>query len=433
MPNLSDKYKVYDCFERQTVDLPLATVLNSSGTLNILPEVKARGYFDIDYRGDKLTFVAGRYVGLIPINDNICINVKPKIEISDLVRVIAIAGGELGVLRFFTRGYEKEGRPETAIIIVVLRTLLEQLHEVATEGLLKEYRRAAGEGFLRSRINFNRTLQRHWSRGKFASASWDSFSFSKDNDPNRLVKYTLWYCGTLLESFVVPADIRRELAEVYDLFDAIPLDPTKALVARVRSLVQRQAIPRLRHYYDGVCETCLFIAGNDSISLKVRGSDVDLLSFVLNLEDMFERYVRNILRGSLEGTSNEVRVIDGNKEGRSYLFIDSRTMEVKPDIVVRKGLKSSLIADVKYKLKVNESDRYQLIAHTYSCGVRRALFVLPSFGDGTDGLVRCGQVRDSTGIEIYEYRMRLDGDIEKQERLLSQSVETLMAGSTAAT
>ena len=427
MPNSSGKYEVYECFERQAIDLPLSCVLNASGTLNILPEVKSRGYFDIDYRGDRLTFVAGRYVGLIPINDSVCINVKPKIDIADLVRLISIAGGELGVLRFFTRGYEKEKHTEEAIIILVLRTLLEQLHQVATEGMLKEYRQFQGDGFLKPRINFSRTLQQHWARGKFASVSWDRFEFTNDNDPNRLIKYTLWYCGRLLESCSVPSEIRRDLAEVYSFFDQVPLDHSKTFVPKVRVVIARQALPALRHYYYDVLNTCLFIVANESISLKVRGTDVDLLSFVLNLEDMFERYVRNVLRDGLELNDTSLKVLDGNKEGRSYLFIDSRAMEVKPDIVVRKNSKTALIADVKYKLKINEGDRYQLIAHAYSCGVKKALFVIPSFENAVDGLVRRGQMNNVDGIEIFEYYMRLDADVENQEKLLVESVASLVS------
>jgi 5-methylcytosine-specific restriction endonuclease McrBC regulatory subunit McrC len=101
-------------------------------------------------------------------------------------------------------------------------------------------------------------------------------------------------------------------------------------------------------------------------------------------------------------------------------------MEVRPDIVVRKHFKTVLIADVKYKLKINEHDRYQLIAHAYSCGVRRALFVIPSFENGIDGLVRRGQMCDNNGIEVYEYHMRLDSDIQTQEKLLSESVASLI-------
>lgn len=427
MPTASASYQVYDCFERQAVDLPLASVLGMSGTLNVLPEVRTRGYFDIDFRGDRLTFVAGRYVGLIPISDKICINVKPKVEIGDLVRLIAIAGGEVGVLRTFTRGYTKESQPAAAVIAIVLRTLVEQLREVAEQGLLKRYEKISGEGVLRPRINFNKTLQRQWSRGQFTTVSWSSFTFSTDNDANRLIKFTLWYCGRLLQSTGMASDLSEELNQIYEYFDHLPLDHSKEFVHGVRSSLVQRAFPDLRHYYYDICNTCLFLIGNHSISLKVRGTDIDLLSFVLNLEDVFERYVRNILRAGLPAAVDDIRVLDGNREGKSYLFRDSKAMEVRPDVVVTKGYKPVLIADVKYKPKLNEADRYQLIAHAYSCGVQRALFVLPSFEAAYDGLIRRGQIRDTNGIEIYEYHMRLDTTLEDQEASLSREVAALLA------
>ena len=425
MATYSAKYKVFDCLERQAVDVPIDSLLGPNGTLNILPAVKARGYFDIDYRGDKLTFVAGRFVGLIPISQDICISVKPKIEIVDLVRLIAIAGGEIGVLPFFIRGYEKHTRQETTVIPILLRTLLEQLRQLESEGMLKEYLPFEGEGVFRNRINFGRTLHHQWARGKFTSASWNAFAFTTNNAANQLIKYTLWYCGGLLDSCMVSHDLREQLTEVFSLFDQVSLDPQQSFLSPVRSLLQRDALPTLRHYYRDVCNTCLFIIGNDSVSLTMQGTDIDLLSFILNLEDLFERFVRKVLQRSLHSIPG-LRVLDGNREGRSFLFYDSRAMEVRPDIVIQRAGSTVLIADVKYKPKVNESDRYQLIAHAYSCGVRRALFVLPSYEAAQHGLVRRGQLIDKDGLEIFEYYIRLDKDIPAQEQALTNCIAGLV-------
>lgn len=427
MPSVSAKYQVYDCCERQSVDLPLSSLLNASGTLNVLPEVRSRGYFDIDFRGDRLTFVAGRFVGLIPISDTICINVKPKVEIQDLVRLIAIAEGEVGVLRFM-RGYVREARPEVAVIALVLRTLVEQLRDVLTEGLLKRYEKTSGEGVLKPRINFHRTLQKQWSRGKFTTVSWNSFTFSTDNDANRLIKFTLWYCGRLLQSVGIASDVLESVNDIYQYFDDLPLDQHKAFVPGARLMIEQRAFPDLRHYYYDICQTCLFLIGNDSISLRVRGNDIDLLSFVLNLEDIFEGYIRNVLRERFRSAVPEAQVLDGNREGKSYLFRDSKTMEVRPDIVIKKRFQPVLIADAKYKPKLTETDRYQLISHAYSCGVKRAVSILPSFDAATHGLIRRGQLRDAEGIEIYEYHMRLDTALEAQEESLSREIAGLLAG-----
>lgn len=425
MPPFSAKYKVFDCLERQAVDVPLESLLSSNGDLRILPEVRARGYFDIDYRGDKLTFVAGRFVGTIPITEEICINVKPKIEILDLVRLIAIAGGDIGVLRFFARGYEKRAAQDRTIISLLLVTLLEQLRQLESEGMLKGYRSVEGEGVFRNRLNVGRTLRRHWSRGKFASASWDNFAFTNDNAPNQLIKYTLWYCGKLLDSYKLSDEFRMELSEVFSLFDQVSLDLHKRFLSPVKLLLERNALPTLRHYYYEICKTCLFIIGNDSVSLTVQGSDIDLLSFVLNLEDLFERFVRNVLQRALSSIP-QIRVLDGNREGRSHLFFDSRAIDVKPDIVIQRNGSTLLIADVKYKVKITESDRYQLIAHAYSRGVRRAIFILPSYEMEHSGLVRSGQLLDREGLELFEYRMRLDGDIEREEVALATCIAGLI-------
>src|SRR5216684_7817826 len=108
MPHSSASPVIYDCQERHAVNLPLDHVLLPNGKLDILPAVMSKGYFDIDYRGDALSFVAGRYVGLIPINDRVLIDVKPKVPVKNLLRLIDIAGEELGVLHFFERDYREQ-------------------------------------------------------------------------------------------------------------------------------------------------------------------------------------------------------------------------------------------------------------------------------------------------------------------------------------
>jgi 5-methylcytosine-specific restriction enzyme subunit McrC len=420
----SGKYVVYDCVERQPVDLPIDVVLASSGTLNIYPEVKSHGYFDVDYRGDKLTFVAGKYIGLIPINDAVCIQVQPKIAISNLVRLIAVANGDIGILSFFKRGYEEDANFSSTVIPLLLRTLLSQLELLQTDGVLKRYERREGEGVLQGRINFPKTLQRHWSRGKLASAAWDTYRFTKDNPPNRLIKYTLWYCGRLLDACSVSPEIRAGLDEVYSIFEEVPLDHELSFIPEVRHLILENGFPNARLYYYEICRTCLLIVGNHSVSLRPTGTDIDLLSFILNLEDLFERYIRNILKEHLSGAS--LYVLDGNREGRSYLFHDTRAMEVRPDIVIRWGTETALVADVKYKPKISEADRYQIISHAYSCGASKALFVLPAFSGGVEGLVRRGQVKDQGGLEIFEYHFRLDSDLQEQEAKLSVVVADLV-------
>src|SRR5580700_10841231 len=103
MPAPSHKPTIFPCVERQSVAVPLNDLLTTTGKFEIWPIVASKGYFDIDYRGGQLVFKAGKFVGLIPINDRVVIDVKPKVSVADLLHIVDVAEEEVSFLDFFTR------------------------------------------------------------------------------------------------------------------------------------------------------------------------------------------------------------------------------------------------------------------------------------------------------------------------------------------
>jgi len=352
--------------------------------------------------------------------------VKPKIAVRDLFRLLDIAGQELNVLRFFERGYNEREVADKTVIHLLIKTLLRQLQALDELGIFKGYIRDTGSGPFKPRVNFARTLQRHWSRGNFSQASFESFRLSKDHPLNRLLKYTIWYCGNYLSLREGAADLKEQVNFFLDMLETVPLDRSLAYLPAVRRILDSGQIPGLRHYYEGLARTCLFIIGNSSISLEIRGEDISLLSFILNLEELFEKYIRNVLKRGVPGAQGGIRVLDGNKEGGAYLFSDSRMYEIHPDIIITTSGKPSLIADVKYKQKITEADRYQIIAHASSMKAQTAIIVVPSFLGGPTGLIRRGRIGDrSVGIEVFEFNFRLDDDLPSEEKRFSEQIFAL--------
>ncbi len=429
MPAFYRRAKIFRGVERQPIGVPLSDVLTASGKLDILPSVVSKGYFDIDYRNGQLTLVAGKYIGLIPINDRVLIEVRPKAEMGDLLHILEIAEEDLGYLHFFERSYKDKSGSESTIIQIIVRSLLRQLRAVAQEGLHKTYSLTHLHGTFKPRINFPRTMQKNWCRGAFSQTSSDVFEFTKDNPLNRLVKYTLWYCGRYSTVAKASEDIRSELEYFYNLFATVPLDTSLGFLPEAKSMVTLKKIPQLRQYYSELAKTCFLIAEHRSISLESEGNSVSLLSFILNLEDIFEKYVRNVVKKFCSTAGSDFRILDGNTELRARLFHDARSFDIKPDIAFRIGACTPLVVDVKYKPKVSESDRYQIITHALSLGSSRAILVLPGYGDGLRGLVRRGQIKDASGIEVYEYHLNLESQLPEQEADLGNSLLSLAQSS----
>lgn len=92
--------RVIEAIERQPVTIPIKEVMGDDGLFSFVPEVKEKGYFDIDYRKNELVIIAGNYIGQVPLTEDIVIHVTPKVPIANLARIIGIASQPIRCLDF---------------------------------------------------------------------------------------------------------------------------------------------------------------------------------------------------------------------------------------------------------------------------------------------------------------------------------------------
>jgi 5-methylcytosine-specific restriction enzyme subunit McrC len=420
----SSRATIYSCTERQIVPIPSSEFVGAHGKIQLFKEVLSRGYFDVDFRGGEVVLVAGKFVGLIPLNDNIVVEILPKTKLTDFARMLEIAGEDPGSLHFFEHGYaEKEGIDRFFLLIV--KSLVRQLRPIAEEGMLKSYSRRGGVHTFKPTIQFSKTLQRVWAKGNFSHSYSDVFEFTKDTPLNRLVKYALWFCGQYMASQAKGQALAAELELYANLFETVPLDLKLSFLTEVEDVVRSRQLPTTRQYYLAIAKLCLMIARNRSVTPDSTGGDARLLSFIINLEDVFEKYVRNALRAFARSERPDLSIKNGNLEGRGHLFHDSTVFPISPDIVVSRGGEQPLIADVKYKPRTTEADRYQLISHAAALRAAIAISILPASEAG-NGLVRKGQVRDTEGIQVFEYYMPLTANLVEEERRMAERIFALI-------
>src|SRR5208282_520770 len=142
MPAPSSKATLYSCIERQVAPVPPSEFLGPQGRIRVFKEVLSRGYFDVDFRSGEIVLVAGRFIGLIPLNEGVVVEILPKIPLTDFVHILEIAGEDPGSLQFFERAYlERHGVDR--FFPLIAKSLLQQLRSLAQEGILKEYCRKA--------------------------------------------------------------------------------------------------------------------------------------------------------------------------------------------------------------------------------------------------------------------------------------------------
>jgi 5-methylcytosine-specific restriction endonuclease McrBC regulatory subunit McrC len=143
------------------------------------------------------------------------------------------------------------------------------------------------------------------------------------------------------------------------------------------------------------------------------------------LQKVFEKYVFFALQNYSVSEKHSCIIKDGNTSAQSFLFHNNRKFPVKPDTVFELDGKAAMICDQKYKPSPSESDRYQVITHACSYGAKKAILILPASNDEQSSLTKIGQIYDESGIELFEYRINLEGDLPNEERLMAEKLVAL--------
>ncbi len=421
--------------ERKEIDIPISEIVKDGGELNILPSVKK--YFSIDYKpkNDKLTLVAGGYIGFIPINDSLAIEIKPKFSISNLTRIVTIAEDKFKTLDFFSRKYLEKDDSSSVIFEFMAECLANELQALNSEGILKEYVVSSDKTHkIRGRISVSESIKSLWSHGHFNKAAIEYYDFTLNNPFNKLIKYTLNYC--IRELDVISSDkikLRNQLIEFYSTFDAVELDDSRDFLISVLDAIENDKVSVLRKYYINICEICRLIINKVGVSFDEVGSNLEMNSFILDMAKTFENYLLNSIRFHRSVFSESTVLLDGNKEGRKKFYNQPSFAkgDAKPDIIVKEGSEYKIIADAKYKTSSKDTDRYQVISHALSYGAKVAVLILPKGEDRTTkSLVKLGGVGDDFEIEVYEYFYNLSSDnLEQEEINLVTTLESLITTS----
>lgn len=412
--------------ERSEINIPISEVIQEGGLLNILPTVK--NYFSIDYkpRNEKLSLVAGGYIGLIPINPGLAIDIRPKFSIANLTRVVSVAEDKFKTLEFFGRKYREVEDASPVVLEFLAQCLVNELRAVFEEGALKEYlARAEVATQIRGRLLVNDSVKHLWSKGQFHRAFVRYFEFTLDNPFNRLIKYALKFC--IDELGLMERDnskLRNELIEFYLLFDGVAYDRGLKCLDEVFQDIAQEKVSALRNYYINVSEVCRLIVGNKGVSFDEMGTDVELNSFILDMATTFEKYLLNSIRLHRDKLPEEILILDGNDEGKKKFYNQPSHSkgDAKPDIVLKVGKRCVVIADAKYKAKSKDSDRYQVISHALSFDSQIAVLILPRERSYTgDKLVKLGGVGLSNPVDVFEYYFDLSSDdlVKEEEDLAS--------------
>jgi 5-methylcytosine-specific restriction enzyme subunit McrC len=399
---------VYRGREHSEVSLPLEALLEN-GQLKMFEEVRGKKYFNIYSKGTELVFQCGGFVGLIPINENVAIEVAPRIPVSNLDRVLSKGCAEHTLLSMVEKQYAVA--EETAYLVDLLADALSvAIEDLIDWGKLKEYSAEVFTGHPRSgKILMRETLRaRAKAPGRIVAAT-ARFERSPNTLLNSAIKLSLEH---LLGIYRTSKPTQQNLARVSRLnvawlsFQDISVRASRPEIIRYAQDTMRR-IETLSPPYKKAIPIAHAVLRGLGPSQRNLPPSFSLGSLIFNVADAFEGYVRECLKDRLDAI-----VQDGNHGAptgaKRPLFHDSshpvaRIVPATPDILIltNDGAPAAVL-DAKYKPykgipereDVNQAISYAVLYETPICG-------LVFLDRGNSGKVEVyGKVGDITVVGI---------------------------------
>ncbi len=297
---------------------------------------------------------AHNYVGSINV-DGLQVLVRPKIPLRNLFLLLEVGLKERDWHDEAVR-FETTGDLLPALVSFFARTTETTL----ARGLYHSYREQRDRLVaLRGRVDIARQLAQP---GVVIPTACRFTEFTADLIENSYLKAAV--SRSLRVAGVQPIDRRRLMQHLVTLEDVgdVPHRHTDD---------DRVVFTRLNEHYKPALRLARLVLAN--LTLRDAVGETQASSFMLDMNELFERFVTERLRRALRGR------LDVKDQHRDRLD-EERTVAIKPDLLFRSGGSSRFVADIKYKLTDDAAagrhpDYYQLLAYTTALDLSEGVLI----------------------------------------------------------
>ena len=432
------KREVFVGEEQGEIPVPVE-FLFKNGKPNIYDDVLNRNFFRFFLKGDKLIFQAAGFLGLIPINDGVAIEVRSRVPVANLERLLLLTPQySPEILRDRLRNFGLSSVSLPSLLDLLATRLLDAVKEVRAEGLHYWYvQRSQFGSSPTGRIRPFESAKLQASTGRRLAIASSAFERTFDTAPNRCLRLALRHLHDVyrgMRNREGARGIASQLAIEEGYLAVAKLDHTQHFLAD--ALVKApQLLPSTKSSYSAALSVAKMVLQHESVNIRSQTSDVSLSSVLVNMEDVFEGYLRAVLDKHLSG--RRCSVLDGNLNepaGAARLLFDDGTKSnrVTPDVVLTKlspQVSTEFIIDAKYKPPQSVPDRddlNQVLVYGLVYGCKRVALAYPRRRATEPNLLLIGKV---AGIEIFKVCVDLSApDLQQEEKRLADAIKPFCSG-----
>lgn len=407
---------VIELHEREARVFPRSSLYDLSGNSLLLPEARALSAIDLrDVESGVELRVLG-VIGYLPITNNLVLHLKPKFPLENLWKMLEFADEKYERILPVLRVYEKsEGIAPHQFL---LKAFCHYIRGLLTKGVAREYDQKSYRGYFKPKVNFGKTISHYLSRGDEVNTESSVFTFTNNTYINGVLKSA---CLAFLKITPLSLKWRVERNLILDILNSLDMVTIRGMQQGDQEKIF--SLPMwLRDDYQGALTVYSIFIGHAKVCFSYGEIGSLMPSFLFSMDFIFESYIRNFIKKSL--FNYNISVHDGNEsKHQEKLFKDNRRFIIKPDIIFKRNKKIIAIGEVKYKPKINEGDRYQLISHVVASGAPVGFWISPAIDDSV-GLEYVGEM--STGVKLYHYKININSDIYSASELMVNEIITII-------
>jgi len=374
------EYSVEPSVQLSAEDCDALRGLNAEITIS--PSIGSPGCYDL---------MPSSWIGAIEL-PNLSVRIRPKIAISRVLFLLSYAMDPK-----YWRDIEFNFGEEDSLFEAIIPGFLFQTKRACSRGLLKSYRlEESALPTVRGRFRVQDQLNRHFGIVPPVEVTYDEFT--DDIEENRLIKAAL-HC---LERMPIRSiEMRHQVRHFQSILHSV------ALIAYDPRRLPTVYYTRLNRQYRGVVELAKLILR--SVSYDLKFGTVSAAAFLVDMNDVFEKFVLVALREALGLPEWQFPSNGGN---HSVFLDEAKKVSLKPDLSWWEGPNCVFVGDAKYK-RINVSgikhpDLYQLLAYAIATGLPGGLLCYAA-GEGEPAIHEVVDI----GKELQVTSVDLSGDPEE--------------------